>query len=440
MSSLKQVRIRRVISIASSFVIAALVSLPALSIRPELFGEIYYLGLIASFVMLATWALHNSIIGPMIFSYASVEAPGIRRAIDRIVPKTNPIFRVSPRTTNTHVQVEQYLWNGWTEIHQDHQFESIGSMQLYVRDASARSQPFIGPEFTGDDLLVIEGDEDQPALSMRHADRYTERARDEADQARRSLWSLRFIYCGLAAAIVATCGYGLSVWRHQPFGGRVLPLTLEQLLMGCGLVGIVAVIAAYSYATRTTRRRWWQAVKQGTRYVRYRLVREAHEDRYFVQAYSASEWRTKSHLNGLDMASVEKSLENDVRELRRIVASNHATADARAARERLIAPFAVDGGRSEALLHQRRNEHKAQAPALIELQRDEEFEPIQQLFDAQAPQGRGDDEQQHVESRDADSLEEPRVASIGGSNVRSIRFPRDSAGGGQPGTLQYPAR
>lgn len=438
MSSLKQVRVRRLISVSISFAIACVVSLPALAIRPDLIAQIYYVGLIGLFVALATWALHHSLMGPMVFSYASVEALGIRRAIDRLVPKTNPVFRVSPKSTNTHVQVEQYLWNGWAEIHQDRQFDSINSMQLYVRDSSARSQPFIGPEFTGDDLLVIDGDDHAQALSMRHADRYTERARDEANQSRRSLWSRRLLYCSLAIGAAMVLGLALAAWRTRPFAGTVLSLTLNQIILGCGILGTVGVVAAFSYATRDTRRRWWHAVKLGTRYVRYRLVREAHEDRYFVQAYSASEWRTKTHINGLDMLEVEKVLENDVREIRRIIAANHAAADARAARERLIAPFKVEATRAEALLHERRNELNKPAPALIALTPEQ-------------PDAKASDPIEVTKVTDVDDWapipSEPiqekyfDEAIASRSNVLPIRFGREgSRSGGAHAPLMYPAR
>lgn len=344
---MKPIRTRRVATYVVSLMLVIMLTGPTLLLNPSLADDSLFLVALTGVTASAAWALQHYVIGPMAFSYGRVDASGLRRAVDRLIPKSNPVFRMSPSATSTRPMFEQYLWNGWQPIYTEHEFKRPDALKSHIIDSVARARPFIGPEFTSHDLLVVGEADNEESISMRHAQRYTETALDEANTSRRDLWRARFGALSLCAMIACVAGVSLLGFRVELTEASGYAVTRSVALIFGAAVFFITSCLSLNAADRRVRKRWWRQVVIGSRFIRYRVVREANDERFFVQAFSASEWRNKKQINGHDTKSVETRLIEEVRELGRVVASNRAARDAMAARERLVAPFVVSSSGSD---------------------------------------------------------------------------------------------
>ena len=327
---------RRRESIGLSIALTLLATGPVFILHPYLQSSPAYMALWAASALVVAAALHSVILGPWTFRTDRRTGRGRRR-----VPA--PVFRISDQSKKGRILVDQYLWNGWKRVHTDQRFESLEQMSAYLRHWVARSQSFVGPEFTGDDLLVIHDDVDterQP-LSIR-VDTRTQKADSEMLANQRQLLHTRLSIVGAGAVlpwlvlafVAGELGYTFSDLRSASPGAGLL----------AALGGSYALILAGSWtlATSVARHRWWKALMAGRRYVRYRIVRRAHDDRYWAQTFSVTEWRTKEHLNGMSLIEVEDALEKDVRELRSYARAVQERAKMVRQQAALAKPFSVD--------------------------------------------------------------------------------------------------
>lgn len=297
--------------------------------------------------------VHSKVFGPFLFDPMVMQRLGLRDG------RIAPVYRISAKSLdNDRVFLEQYLWNGWQAVHRDQDFANTDEAQEFLRRKLSFSLDYIGPEFTGKDLMEL--GEDGP-VSLRTKNR-TDAAHNEAVANRKTIWITR---AGVYAPLLIAGGVGAWGALTESIALMVVP-DKTLLALAAGYAG--TLVALWPFTNELLRKKWWRDVQRGLRAVRYRVIRNAGEERYWVQSSAVTHWVNKDGLVGDSIAEAEAGLIPEIRRIEKRVSDYKARRAEAQERRKVLMPFSVEYRPAESTPRSMRDEVAAAHPAREEVE------------------------------------------------------------------------